>query len=646
MMTVRAGRLARRMGALFAPVLATALAVPGFALAQGDGSESDLPPAGTRSTFDFVFSKKVDNAYVYDLPTSIEGVVQKLRSLGAGEPITLLVPMGRSVQRLTTDLKDPRVVITLPTDPRRPTSGDLPPQVKHRLFIGFGEKSDQLEVISYNEGAARYEFQVVRHLSDPAKQEVIYAPRAFCKSCHFAGEPMFPRNPWEETTAFPATARAVERERGSNAPYHGIPIAQPNNNAYEFDRLTDAGADLLAWQKLWRQGCDATAGQGEDPLVSQAPVRCRAGVLKLAFRSMFDFWVPTDSPDYAALKGALQPAARAVFGPELAFPLADLESRNPLAVEGGFVPGTGTGTGTGVVGTGSGDLRALKDRGTVPASFDPLSADPTREDPLMFHPWRTPAPSTYGYPKYSALVDRPKIRKSDADGTLNEFVEWTGSELLVDYDFWASLFDANAAGDARYAKLDAVAQSLVDQALAGAGPDAAVLRRKPFSATRFASAAARVLSLPELRGCCDHAATLPEAKVDSESDLVIGGGGDLNETEKVVAKKLTDYCWPCHKPSAGEIGFFTGDFTKIDKALAKRILTKLDWERCTSVGNEMPPAGPRRQRVCAASDDRRQIIETVRTRYFPGVEDPCAPEHTRTPPREWNALCAPPTPPP
>ena len=80
--------------------------------------------------------------------------------------------------------------------------------VKDRLYLGYQERAGLIEVISYNEAAARFEFQLVRDYRPQGKPEAVYASRAVCTACHQNHGPIFSRQQWDETNANP-------RDRGS-----------------------------------------------------------------------------------------------------------------------------------------------------------------------------------------------------------------------------------------------------------------------------------------------------------------------------------------------------------------------------------------------------------------------------------------------
>src|SRR3546814_5552801 len=65
--------------------------------------------------------------------------------------------------------------------------------LKDRLYIGYQEQSALLEVISYNEAAGRFEFQLVHDYRAGATPRVSYARRELCAACHQNLAPIFSR---------------------------------------------------------------------------------------------------------------------------------------------------------------------------------------------------------------------------------------------------------------------------------------------------------------------------------------------------------------------------------------------------------------------------------------------------------------------
>ncbi len=140
----------------------------------------------------------------------------------------MLIPLGRSLQRNAAAprfFRAPRAVLAVTEDPGRPGM----PLLKDRLYLGYQETAALLEVISYNEAAGRFEFQVVRDYRPGGQPRVLYAGRALCTACHQNAAPIFARQLWDETNANPKIARLLRDESrdfygflvdlGPDAPY-------------------------------------------------------------------------------------------------------------------------------------------------------------------------------------------------------------------------------------------------------------------------------------------------------------------------------------------------------------------------------------------------------------------------------------------
>ncbi|MGH6622591.1 MAG: hypothetical protein ACREBN_01400, partial [Burkholderiaceae bacterium] len=172
-------------------VHASAQAVPQWAVDPAQPGPN-LPPTG-RSVFDALTADGV--------PFPFEALVRKIeaRSCAEGRCTTaVLVPLGRSLQRASAApdfFAFPRVVVAVTGEGR----GTL--HAKDRLYLGYQERSQLIEVISYNESAARFEFQLVRNYAQGARPEIVYAERAVCTACHQNQAPIFARQVWDETNA-------------------------------------------------------------------------------------------------------------------------------------------------------------------------------------------------------------------------------------------------------------------------------------------------------------------------------------------------------------------------------------------------------------------------------------------------------------
>ncbi len=314
----------------------------------------DAPPAG-RSLFDFVVTREADGKRVFDIPFPFTALVQRVaeRAGCAGrEPCVkqVLIPLGRSLQRTAAApefFRHPRVVAAIVGEATR---GSVL-LAKDRIYLGYQEKSDLVEVISYNEAAGRFEFQIVRDYRAGGAREVVYARRAMCAACHQNLAPLFSRQVWEETNANPRVAARLARPDGDGgherAAYHGVPIQRGVDVPDAIDAATDRANLLGVWQLLWRVGCgDGAAG-----------ARCRGAALvaalqyrltdERAFDERSPIWRDEFLPAFGRAWSAQWPSG-------IAIPNPDVPNRDPLPPEGALRPA---------------GLAAAH----VPAAFEPLA---------------------------------------------------------------------------------------------------------------------------------------------------------------------------------------------------------------------------------------------------------------------------------
>lgn len=272
------------------------------------GPSPDLPPVG-RSRFDHLIG---DAPVPYPFSRLVKKINAQMQPDRSGLPplkITL-IPLGRSLQRnagAPDFFRFPRVVAA--------ADGDTIPGVaplKDRLFLGYHEKGEVIEVISYNDEAGRFEFQVVRGYATGKTPQVFYARRSLCLACHQNAAPMFARPLWDETPANPEIARRLREARGN---FYGV---RPGGTdiAYFIDSATERANLFSVWQTLWQQGC----GMGE------AGDRCR----KEAFAAALDYARKRTLPAPASLP-ALDRNWTSQWPHGLPIPNPDLPNRDPLA---------------------------------------------------------------------------------------------------------------------------------------------------------------------------------------------------------------------------------------------------------------------------------------------------------------------------
>lgn len=326
-------------------------------------SSSDLPPAGTRSLFDHLIAQNDG------LPYPFEKLVNLVRDQHpSGEmPVAVMIPHGRSLLKAQANDQHPRLLIAADFDaPNK--AGALGPIPRGQLFLGFVEQASEIEVLSYNEAAGRFEFQLVQNYCKGCVPRIVYARRAICTTCHQGGGPIFPQRPWNETNGQPETAAAIALARGNDA-YMGVAIRQPLSAPERFDQLTDIGNYFNVTQRLWLDGCGL---DGSD---------CRRLMLKLALRY-------ADSPGSFDTASAdvrqLQRLQARHFPPDgIPVPESDLFNRDPLAERQG-IKGWWRNLWVRPVKPGEGaknneDLNAFDKLPKLSARLDPLSLRPPKQ---------------------------------------------------------------------------------------------------------------------------------------------------------------------------------------------------------------------------------------------------------------------------
>ena len=202
----------------------------------------------------------------------------------------VLIPMGRSLQRAAGApdfMRFPRAVIGVDGLPVQSGMG-TGIFMRDRLYVGFHEKANILEIISYNEAAGRYEYQVAHDYKAGGKPQAVYANRSICLSCHQNQAPIFSDRPWQETNANPEISSGLKRAMAS-APreafdgntYFGLPLEVTEAQPQGIDNGKFRANLIPATHFLWQQLCDAVA---ENPAGS---AMCRAQALSIALRMGF-----------------------------------------------------------------------------------------------------------------------------------------------------------------------------------------------------------------------------------------------------------------------------------------------------------------------------------------------------------------------
>ena len=310
--------------------------------------------SGGRSLFDCLVASSPGGRLRYDIPFPFAALLRSIRaqltsSQTAHSPLpVVLIPRGRSLQRAAAApdfFKFPRLVAAAVGEPAGASGKHARLFLRDRLFLGYQPKADAIEVISYNETAGRFEFQVVQDYRRGAIPRVVYASRPLCLSCHQNAAPIFSRQPWSESTANVAVTAALKEQAGNlrAAPKgraDGSPVA-PKGKADEFNGAeVDRGlahasaidsaaarANLFAaYQQLWRRGCQV-------PGDASGSVACRAGAFALALRyrlSGENNLFSQDVTAYASALRSLDERASTLWPDGLAVAEFHIPDRNPF----------------------------------------------------------------------------------------------------------------------------------------------------------------------------------------------------------------------------------------------------------------------------------------------------------------------------
>src|SRR5262245_6893017 len=492
-------------------------------------TRGDLPPAG-RSLFDFLTTEQKNGQKTQSVPFPFTALLESIARQAGVDPKsrpvkTVLIPLGRSLQRNAAApqfFQFPRVVVAVDSEPASRAEG-AEILLKDRLYLGYLESANLIEVISYNETAGRFEFQIVKDYRAGANPEVVYASRGLCVSCHQNEAPIFSRPVWAETNANPALGDLIAR---ASAPSYGEVARQTVDVPNAIDNATHRANLYSVAQLLWREGC---MGIGDE----QTAIRCRASLFVavleylLSGKRRFDFESERFRSEFLApfIKNVQKKWPQG-----LVIPNPELPNRNPLSP----------------IGESSeyiSNLHALEKLSTselvriadVTPPFDPLDPRP----PLA---------------TWSAPQDAGETVKWFID-SLALFIAQTDIERLN-----AHLAAKTARG---YAKADSRAKVSVS-----AGNDFAIVRAavdqlageamkgqfdgfsaKPFRRAVLMSALNERLGMPGRDWCCTDDRGMPPAKTDETSGR---NESDNSATARQVNPAIKVFyrdCAPCHGTS-------------------------------------------------------------------------------------------------
>lgn len=282
-------------------------------------------PVAGRSLFDVVFAPDGEHQIPFPFTVLVDNIATHLAP--DQPPLRVLIPMGRSLQREAAAplyFNYPRVVIAIDGEPKRqPGYADV--FLKSLLFLGYQEKANTIEVISYNDEAERFEFQKVLSYGEGMTPRVVYAERAVCTSCHQNGGPIFSKVPWGETDGSWSIAVLVNALRPE---YYDQPLLmRGSRSVWAVDYATDRANYFASYQLLWQQGC------GHEKPLSEVSVRCRAAVLEaiIKFRLNGAWYVDASTDTFKnEVTDTISSRWEHLWPAGIFIPTADIPNRNPF----------------------------------------------------------------------------------------------------------------------------------------------------------------------------------------------------------------------------------------------------------------------------------------------------------------------------
>ncbi|WP_249115678.1 hypothetical protein [Azoarcus sp. L1K30] len=315
--------------------------------------EDTLPPVG-QSLFDRLMADEAPGAP--DVPFPFAALLQRLATRldseeASGGLSVVLIPLGRSLQRHAAGDVDafryPRVVVAATGEPP-PHAAPGHAYLRDRLYIAYHEKAAALEVISYNEDAARFEFQLVRDYREGGRPRTGYANRTLCLACHHDGAPIFSRQSWDETSANPVIAA---RLAATGRSFYGVRWRHGVDVPDAIDAATKRAGLLPIAQQIWRDGCETDS--------RAATIACRAEALRQALHYRLTGDTAFSAATEHTLLAPLRANWRRRWPDGLPIPDPQLPNRQPFA---GLLAGEKTP-----------DDAALRLYADISAAFDPLA---------------------------------------------------------------------------------------------------------------------------------------------------------------------------------------------------------------------------------------------------------------------------------
>ncbi|MFT6632553.1 MAG: hypothetical protein ACJAS4_002517 [Bacteriovoracaceae bacterium] len=283
--------------------------VPQFAEEQGP----DIPLVGS-SMFDKIFSETNSHGEtLHELPFPIGKLMGKISIKNS--VVHTMLPFSRSLQRPSSTSYDPLLNPRLVFSSKHSSTW----LERAKIFIGYVREMDQLEVISYNDEAGRFEYQLVKDYS--TKPKIFYVNRGKCLSCHQGQAPIFSVPGWQDTNSGvlgELIAAKLGMKEGSTLQskvtmadklYGGLPSLDAVGN---FDALVRESNEISLDERVWNVGCgknnecrlglllSTLAGNSESSTKYMAIARKEIKLSPLATQNLYSSFLP--STELGALK--------------------------------------------------------------------------------------------------------------------------------------------------------------------------------------------------------------------------------------------------------------------------------------------------------------------------------------------------------
>ncbi len=260
-------------------------------------NRQESAPANKASESVSVFLAFVRGISAQNETLTIDKLLLELARQSGRQVSSQLMSPSRSLQQGAISHAMPRVLATIER-PRGMATATKDWYAK--LFFGYAESVDQLEVIAWNEERGEFEFLVIEDLSKKTPvdvRKVVAEPIENCSGCHQNKAPIFGMDPWSETNSNDEVSRAIRQALSSRhmstTSYFGVPTVTSFGDSQTFDTATDDASELMGLQRLWRESCS-----------TEHLVECRTLLitLSLAGKLFPDNLGPAQKDDYNRLR--------------------------------------------------------------------------------------------------------------------------------------------------------------------------------------------------------------------------------------------------------------------------------------------------------------------------------------------------------